>query len=79
VPLVLDGKPDDLGSLDGPASGFTRRRHYKIREGAPFDFGGTLQQRVNVIRQTRLKSSGSLYFLCHDTIHYTANRRTIEK
>jgi hypothetical protein len=38
LPLVLDGEPDNLGSFDGPASRFTRCRHDKIREGAPFDF-----------------------------------------
>src|ERR1700678_893538 len=56
--LVLDGEPDDFGSFDGPVRGFTRRRDDKICEGAPFDFGSTLQQCVNVVRQTRFESGG---------------------
>ena len=75
LPLVFNGEPNNLGGFDGPAGGFTRRRHDKIGEGAPFDFGGTLQQRVNVVRQTRFKSGGGLYFLCHDNDYYTAKCR----
>ena len=50
LPLILNGEPDNFGCFDGPASGFTCRRHDKIGEGAPFDFRSTLQQRVNVVR-----------------------------
>ncbi len=41
--LVLSGEADNLGLFDGPPGGRTRRRHDKIRQGTPFDFGSTLQ------------------------------------
>ena len=65
LPLVLDGESDNLRLFDGAASGFTRRRHDKIREGAPFDFRSTLQQRVNIVRKTRFKSGCRLCLFGH--------------
>ena len=68
--------PFEAQRFPEPQSGFTCRRHDKISEAAPFDFGSTLQQGVNVVGQARFKSGGGLYFLCHDIIYYTAKRRT---
>ncbi len=65
TPPVLNGKTNDLGSLDGPTGGFTRRRHDKIGEGAPFDFGGMLQQCVNIVRQS-LRPAEASVFAIHD-------------
>jgi hypothetical protein len=77
LPLVLDGEPDNLGSFDSSASGFTRRRNDKIRESAPFDFSSTLQQRMNIVRQTRFKPGGGMCSSCAMTLfHYAAIRRT---
>jgi hypothetical protein len=76
VPLVLGGEPDNLGSLNGQESGFTCRRHDKIREGAPFDFRGTLKECMNVARQTRLQSSGGLTCLFRHNPNGAAKCRT---
>ena len=72
--LVLNREPDDFGLLNSPARCFTRRGHYKIRERAPFDFRGALQQSVEIAWQSRLKPGCSLSIFRHDS-NYTANCR----
>jgi hypothetical protein len=42
-----------------------RSRHDKIGESAPLDLSSTLEQCVNVVRQTRFQSGGGLYLPGH--------------
>jgi len=66
--LVLDGQPDNLSLFDGPASSFTRRRHDRIGQRAPFDLRSALQQCMNIVRKTSFESGYCLCLFCHNGI-----------
>lgn len=67
LPLVLNGEPDDLGLLEGAASGFIGRAYDKVGDGAPLDFRGAFQALQNVDGHPHVKARRGLRLFGHIT------------
>src|ERR1017187_6516837 len=61
--LVFHRKTDDFGLLNRSARGLARGRHYEVRQAAPFDLRGALEQRMDVGRQPGFETGAGGNFL----------------
>jgi hypothetical protein len=60
---ILDGKPDDLGSLDCPTRRFMGSGDHEIREASSLDLGGTLEHGHHLGGQARFQTGNSSRFI----------------